>query len=313
MAETSTSSAGGGGGSGGDALGVVDVTEPGRAAHGAEAMSHSGPAMKAAGYVAMVIVFLVIAVPLYWILITSFKEQPDIYTQPAEWWPKHFTTQPYHDATTQIAFWDYFKNSVIITSILSVTKIVLGVVSAYALSLLRFPGRNVVFLVVIAALMVPNQITVISNYALVSQLGWRNTYQGIIIPLAGVAFGTFLMRNQFLSLPSEIIEAARMDGAGPIKLLWRVVLPMSWPTLVAFSIITVVNEWNEYLWPFLMSDDQRTGTLPIGLTFLQNNDGISQWAPIMAATVLAMVPVLILFLALQRHMIKGLTAGAVKG
>ncbi|MFC6707264.1 carbohydrate ABC transporter permease [Flexivirga alba] len=291
----------------------VDVTEPRRGAHGAEAMSHSGPAMKVAGYAAMVVVFLVIAVPLYWIVITSFKKQPDIYTQPAEWWPKHFTTKPYSDATTQIAFWDYFRNSVIITSILSVTKIVLGVLSAYALSLLRFPGRNLLFMIVIAALMVPNQITVISNYALVSQLGWRNTYQGIIIPLAGVAFGTFLMRNQFLSVPGEIIEAARLDGAGPLKMLWRVVLPMSWPTLIAFAIITVVNEWNEYLWPFLMSDDQRTGTLPIGLTFLQNNDGISQWAPIMAATVLAMLPVLILFLALQRHMIKGLTAGAVKG
>ena len=106
--------------------------------------------------------------------------------------------------------------------------------------------------------MVPNQITVISNYALVAQLGWRNTYQGIIIPLAGVAFGTFLMRNQFLDLPGEIIEAARLDGAGPMKLLWRVVMPMSWPTLVAFALITVVNEWNEYLWPFLMSDDETT-------------------------------------------------------
>ncbi|RNI24611.1 carbohydrate ABC transporter permease [Flexivirga caeni] len=290
---------------------AVDVT--GGGAHNAEAMSHSGPAMKIAGYAAMVVVFLVVALPLYWILVTSFKQQQDIYTQPAEWWPKHFTTTPYHAATTQIAFWDYVRNSVIITAILSVTKIVLGVISAYALAMLRFPGRGLLFVVIIAALMVPNQITVISNYALVSQMGWRNTYQGIIIPLAGVAFGTFLMRNQFLSLPGEIIESARMDGAGPLKMLWRVVLPMSWPTLIAFSIITVVNEWNEYLWPFLMSDDQRTGTLPIGLTFLQNNDGTSQWAPIMAGTVLAMLPVLILFLALQRHMIKGLTAGAVKG
>lgn len=104
-----------------------------------------------------------------------------------------------------------------------------------------------------------------------------------------------------------------MDGAGPMKLLRKVVMPMSWPTLIAFSIITVVNEWNEYLWPFLMSDDQRTGTLPVGLTQLQNNEGITDWGPVMAATMLAMLPVLALFLVLQRHMIKGLTAGAVKG
>ncbi|TWE12648.1 carbohydrate ABC transporter permease [Rudaeicoccus suwonensis] len=294
---------------------IVDegVDAPAKGAHQAEAATFSGPVMRVVGYIAMVIVFLIVALPLFWIVITSFKQRQDIYTQPAQWWPKNPTTNGYHLATTTIAFWDYFRNSIIITAILSVTKIVLGVISAYALSLLRFPGRTALFLLIIAALMVPNQITVISNYALVSQLGWRNTYQGIIIPLAGVAFGTFLMRNQFLSVPSEIIEAARLDGAGPLKLLWRVVLPMSWPTLIAFSIITVVNEWNEYLWPFLMADDQRVGTLPVGLTQLQQTDGITNWGPVMAATVLAMLPVLILFLALQRHMIKGLTAGAVKG
>ncbi|MEI2650319.1 MAG: carbohydrate ABC transporter permease [Dermatophilaceae bacterium] len=120
------------------------------------------------------------------------------------------------------------------------------------------------------------------------------------------------MRNQFLSLPTEIIEAARLDGAGPMKLLWRVVMPMSWPTLVAFSLITVVNEWNEYLWPFLMSDNEKTAPLQVGLTLLQNNEGGNNWGPVMAGTVLTVLPILILFLFLQRQMIKGLTAGAVK-
>ena len=284
-----------------------------RAAHNVEASTHNrGPAWTAAGYAGMVLIVLVVAVPLFWILITSFKERGDIYVRPAQWWPTPATGANYSELTTRIPFFDYVRNSVIITSATSVAKIVLGVLSAYALSLLRFPGRSVVFLVVIAALMVPNQITVISNYALVAQLGWRNTYQGIIIPLAGVAFGTFLMRNQFLNLPGEIIEAARLDGAGPMKLLWRVVMPMSWPTLVAFALITVVNEWNEYLWPFLMSDDETTAPLPVGLTFLQNNDGVTNWGPVMAGTVLAMLPILVLFLFLQRQMIKGLTAGAVK-
>lgn len=281
--------------------------------HSTETLDHGGRSMTVIAYAAMVVAFLFVAVPLFWIVMTSLKHRSDIYTTPAVWLPHKLTGSGYSTATQTVPFWDFFRNSVIVTVVLSVAKIVLGVASAYALSLMRFPGRNLLFLIVIAALMVPNQITVISNYALVSQLGWRNTYQGIILPLAGVAFGTFLMRNQFLSIPGEIIEAARMDGAGPLKLLRKVVLPMSWPTLIAFSIITVVNEWNEYLWPFLMSDDQRTGTLPVGLTQLQNNDGITDWGPVMAATVLAMLPVLALFLVLQRHMIKGLTAGAVKG
>src|SRR5690606_4918463 len=121
--------------------------------------------------------------------------------------------------------------------------------------------RSLLFVLVLSALMVPNQITVISNYAFVAQLGWINTFQGIIIPLAGVAFGTFLMRNHFLTLPFEIIEAARMDGCGHLKLLFRVVLPMSWPTLVAFALITIVNEWNEYLWPFLIASDDTVAPL----------------------------------------------------
>jgi sn-glycerol 3-phosphate transport system permease protein len=265
-----------------------------------------------AGYLAMIVVALIIVVPLFWILSTSFKLRPEIYIRPAQWVPKPFTGSNYQDLTTRIPFWDYLRNSVVITGLGSIAKVVLGVLSAYALSLMRFPGRNLVFFVIIAALMVPNQITVISNYALIADLGWRNTYQGIIIPLIGVAFGTFLMRNAFLALPSEVIEAARMDGAGPLKLLWRVALPLTWPTLVAFAIITVVNEWNEYLWPFLMADDERTAPLPVGLTLLQNNEGLTNWGTVMAGTVLAMLPILVLFLFLQRHMLKGLTAGAVK-
>ncbi len=278
-----------------------------------EADSHlRGPVRTTAGYLGMLIIVLVIVVPLFWILATSLKERSDIYVRPAHWIPQPVTGGNYVDVTTRIPFLSFLRNSLILTITISTAKIILGVLSAYALSLLRFPGRNIVFLAVIAALMVPNQITVISNYALVSQLGWRNTYQGIIIPLAGVAFGTFLMRNQFLSLPGEIIEAAKMDGAGPLKLLWRVVMPLSWPTLVAFSLITVVNEWNEYLWPFLMSDDERTAPLPVGLTLLQNNEGLTNWGPVMSGTIIAMLPILILFLFLQRQMIKGLTAGAVK-
>lgn len=282
-------------------------------AYGSDGALRPGRLRATAGYVGMVLAVLLVAVPLFWILITSFKDRGDIYVRPAQWWPDPITPGNYSDVTTRIPFFSYVRNSFIITASTSAIKIVLGVLSAYALSLLRFPGRSVVFFVVIAALMVPNQITVISNYAFVAQIGWRNTYQGIIIPLAGVAFGTFLMRNQFLSLPGEIIEAARLDGAGPLKLLWRVVLPMSWPTVVAFSLITVVTEWNEYLWPFLMADDERVAPLPVGLTLLQNNDGVTNWGPVMAGTVLAMLPILILFLFLQRQMIKGLTAGALKG
>ncbi|MFT4041715.1 MAG: carbohydrate ABC transporter permease [Gordonia sp. (in: high G+C Gram-positive bacteria)] len=261
----------------------------------------------------MVIALLVVAVPLVWIVLTSFKDRSEIYTQPAVWWPHVWHPENYSEATTSVPFWLFLRNSVIVTSVLVTAKFVLGVFSAYGLVFLRFPGKKIVFLVIIAALMVPNQITVIANYALVAQLGFRSTFVGIVVPLAGVAFGTFLMRNHFLSIPAEIIEAARMDGAGHWRLLTRVVLPISIPTMIAFALITLVNEWNEYLWPFLMTDNHSVATLPVGLTQLQNNDGITNWGPLMAATVLSMLPILVIFVVFQRHMIKGLISGAVKG
>ena len=270
-------------------------------------------ASRIGGYLALLLVILVVALPLYWILVSSLKERPDIYTVPVTWVPDPAIFGNYSSVGTGVDFTRYLRNSVIITSTLTLIEVTLGVLSAFALAFLRFPGRTLVLLFVIGSLMVPNQITVISNYALVSQLGWRNTFTGMIVPLAGVAFGTFLMRNHFLSLPSEIIEAAEMDAAGPLKMLWRVVLPMSWPTLIAFTLITIVTEWNQYLWPLLMADDASVAPLPVGLAQLQDTAGLTNWGPVMAGTVLTMLPILIVFLLLQRHMIKGLTAGAVKG
>lgn len=267
------------------------------------------------GYVAMGLVLLAIGLPLLWITVASLKTPSDIYSVPATWFPSPVTGDNYTTLVTTIPFLTYFRNSLIIAGSLTLIKVVLGVLSAYALVFAEVPRRvrGIVFLVIVSALLIPNQITVISNYALVAQAGLRNTFAGIIIPLAGVAFGTFLMRNHFLSLPTEVIEAARMDNAGPMRTLLRVVLPMSWPTLVAFVLITLVNEWNEYLWPYLLSDQAGTAPLPIGLTLLQNNEGTQNWGPIMAGTIFTMLPILIIFLILQRPMIKGLTSGAVKG
>ncbi len=275
--------------------------------------NETGVLAKVFGYGALLLTVAMIAVPLYFIVITSFKTHPDIYSDPITWWPNPWAPENYSYVTETMRFGLYLRNSVIITAILTVVQVTLGVLSAYAFAFLRFPGRNILFIVVIAALMVPNQITIITNYTLVAGLGWRNTFQGIIIPLAGVAFGAFLMRNHFLSLPKEIMEAARLDGTGFIRTLFRVVLPMSWPTVAAFTLITIVTEWNGYLWPFLISDTADVAPLPIGLTQLQQNEGLTNWGPVMAGTVITTLPILIVFLLLQKQMIKGLTAGAVKG
>ncbi|MGV3103890.1 carbohydrate ABC transporter permease [Rothia sp. 32237D007AR] len=285
-------------------------TTPRRKANTAPGASATG---KTFGYIGMILAGLLIAVPLYFVVITSLKLRPEIYSNPITWVPHIFAPQNYTYVWETLDFSRYFLNSIIITVTLVIVKVTLGVLSAYAFAFYRFPGSNILFYLVIGTLMVPNEITIISNYALVAQLGWRDTFTGIIVPLAGVAFGTFLMRNHFLSLPTEIIEAATLDGTGFFRTLFKVVLPMSWPTLMAFILITAVTEWNQYLWPFLISDTGRVAPLQIGLTMLQANEGLTNWGPVMAGTVLATIPMIILFLFLQRSMIKGLTAGAVKG
>lgn len=268
---------------------------------------------RTAGYLALAITIAVVCVPLFFIVITSLKTQGDIYADPITWWPDPFAGQNYSYVLQQMDFALYLRNSIIITAVLTAIEVTLGVLSGYAFAYLRFPCRNLLFMLVIASLMVPNQITIISNYVLVAGWGWRNTFAGIIVPLAGVAFGTYLMRNHFLSLPKEIMEAAEMDGASFWRTLTKVVLPMSWPTIIAFTLITLVTEWNQYLWPFLVADTAAVAPLQVGLTQLQDNEGLTNWGPVMAGTVLTTVPMLVIFIILQKHMIKGLTAGAVKG
>lgn len=297
---------------GSQAEGEPVITEKQKSRRG-KGVDHSSTASKVMGYIALVVTVLVIMVPLYFIVITSFKTYSDIYSDPITFWPSPVEIGNYIRVLETSGFLFYLRNSIIITTALTIVEVALGVLSAYAFAFLRFPGRNLLFLLVIATLMVPNQITIISNYSLIASMGLRNTFLGVILPLAAVAFGTYLMRNHFMSLPKELMEAADMDGAGFITKLFKVVLPMSWPTLSAFVLITVVGEWNQYLWPFLITDTAATAPLPVGLTRLQDAEGLTNWGPVMAGTVLTTLPMLLVFLVLQKNMIKGLTAGAVKG
>ncbi len=267
----------------------------------------------AAQYGLMAVVVLIIVAPLFWMVAASLKTRQEIYTLPVSWLPEALHWENYRQAWTAVPFERYFINSLVTTALGSALKVANGVLTAYALVFLRFPRKNLIFLAILAALMVPEQVVLIPNYVLVSDLNWVNTYQGIIIPGGGVAFGTFLMRQHFLTLPREVIEAARLDGAGHLRMLWTVVLPMSRPTLVTFALITVVAKWNEYVWPLLVATDDKVRTLPLGLTQLQNSEGQTQWGVVMAGAVLVIVPILVLFVWAQRHVVEGLTAGSVKG
>lgn len=266
-----------------------------------------------ASYVTMVVAVGVMSVPLLWMLFASFKQPDEIYSIPLQWLPASFEPDNYAQVADTLPIGRLFLNSLGLTIVGSGLKMLLGLCCAYALVFLEFPAKKVVFAVVIFALLIPQQITIIPNYTLVASLGWLNTYQGILVPGLASAFGTFLFRQHFLTLPVSILEAAALDGAGHWRRLWGFVLPMSLPTIAAVGLVSMVAEWNEYLWPFLVVDNAEMMTLPVGLTLLQNVDGLNNWGVLMAATVLVTAPILAVFLVLQRRLVAGLTAGAVTG
>lgn len=269
--------------------------------------------LDATGWVTMTLASLVLGAPLLWMLLASLKAPDELYRLPLQWLPESLDLANYAQAAGTVPLGQLFANSVGLTIVGAGLKVVLGLCCAYALVFLDVPFRRTVFYVVIAALMIPPQITIIPNYTFVASLGWLNTYQGILVPGLASAFGTFLFRQHFLSLPASVLEAAELDGAGHWRRLWRFVVPMSLPTLAAVGLVSVVNEWNDYLWPFLVVDDARKMTLPVGLTLLQNIDGMTNWGVLLAATVVVTLPILLVFLLLQRRLVAGLTTGAVTG
>ncbi|PYG99624.1 glycerol-3-phosphate ABC transporter permease [Arthrobacter stackebrandtii] len=269
--------------------------------------------IQAGGYLMMLAAVAVMVLPLVWMMLASFKERDEIYTVPIQWLPESFDLSNYAAALAAVPFGNFFINSLITTLVGATLKIALGLTTAYAVVFLEFPFKNLIFGLVVFALLVPQQIVIIPNYTLVSDLGWINTYQGLILPGLASAFGTFLFRQHFLTLPVSVLEAAALDGASHWTRLWRFVVPISAPTIAAVALVSIVSEWNEYLWPLLVVDRAEMMTLPVGLTLLQNNDGVTNWGVLMAGTVLITVPVLLVFFLLQRRIVSGLTSGAVTG
>lgn len=268
----------------------------------------------AAGYVPLIVATLVVALPLLWMLLSSFKQPGEIVTMDLKILPESLNLENYATAMTTVPFAQFFANSLIVTVIGSTVKVILAILTAYALVFVRFPFKNVIFVLILVALMVPAQVSILPNYILIAGMGGKNTLWGIILPGLGTAFGTFLLRQHFLTLPPSILEAAEIDGAGHWRRLWQIIVPVSVPSIATVALVTVVSEWNDYIWPLIITDRPETMTLPVGLTLLQNSESNGAgWGILMAGAVLVIVPILLVFAALQRYIVAGLTQGSVTG
>lgn len=269
-----------------------------------------------AGYAAMVAAVLVVGFPLFWMVSGSLKTSREIFTVPPAWLPRSPRWENFPDAWNAAPFGRFYVNSLIVTVAGTSIKLVNAVCTAYALAFLRFPRKDLVFLLILAGLMIPEQVTILPNYVTLADVfgsSWINTYQGIVAPGAAIAFGTFLLRQAFLGLPREVIDAARVDGCGHLRLLWDMVVPMSRAAIVTVTLLVAVAKWNEYLWPLVITNTEAMRPLTVGLTYLVDRESNTQWGIVMAATLFVIVPLLVVFALAQKLIIEGITAGATKG
>jgi multiple sugar transport system permease protein len=269
-------------------------------------------------YAAVIGTSLLMVGPLYWMFSTSFKPSADVFASPPKWIPSPWTLDNYRDVFTLLPFDRFFINSVIVTSAIVGLNIFFDTMAAYAFAKLRFPGRDVIFFLLLITLMIPFQVNLIPLYRLMvffrdinPHLG-IDSYSALILPSMIQVFGIFLMRQFFRSIPDEVIESARCDGASEFRIIWSIVLPLALPGMATLAIFTFLTAWNDFLWPLLVTSSDAHRTLPVGVALLARKNTIN-WGDTMAGTVLASFPLIIVFLILQRRFIEGLTAGAVKG
>jgi sn-glycerol 3-phosphate transport system permease protein len=265
------------------------------------------------GYLALLLCLLAIGLPVYWMIIGAFKQSAEIYRIPPTWLPLEPTLGNFVTAWESAPFGRYYVNSLLTTILGSLFEIFFAVTTAYAFTFLRFPRKEWLFVLLLGALMVPAQVTILPNYLTVANLGWVNTYPGIIVPGAAVAYGAFLLRQYYRTLPVEVIDAAKVDGAGYLRTLVSVVVPLAKPAIISFALLSIVAKWNDFLWPLIVTNTRDMRVLPIGIYWLRVEEGAIDWGVIMAGTLFVVVPVVLIFLYAQRYIVDGIAAGAVKG
>jgi sn-glycerol 3-phosphate transport system permease protein len=262
----------------------------------------------------IVISSVAIGFPFLYMVMASFKTLQEVYTVPMIWIPSHFNFDNFIQVFQLVPFGRFTFNSLVYTFFLTIGEFLMGLTAGYAFGRLRFPKRDVIFFFVLLSFMIPSQITLIPRFIILKELGWINTYQGLIVPELSSAFAAFLLREHFRSLPDELFDAAKIDGAGYLRQLFQVALPLSKPITITLLLLAFVTHWNEYLWPLIVTNTKDMRVLPVGIQSLKNVIGeLPQWHLVMAGATMVVIPLVILFLIGQKYFIEGAVQGAIKG
>jgi multiple sugar transport system permease protein len=258
---------------------------------------------------ALTLVALVFLFPFFWMVSNAVRSNAEVMAVPPRLLPTEWQWENFAHAWLHLPFGRFFLNSMIVAGGVTAITIVVSALAAYAFARLRFPGRDSIFVAYLGTLMIPQVMLVIPLFLIVNQLGWVNTYQGMILPMAFSSFGAFLLRQFFLSIPRELEEAALIDGASRLRILVSIIIPLSLPAIGLLALFTFIGQWNNFLWPLVVVHGMDYATLPLGLSMFQTEQGTS-WNYIMAGAALSMLPGLVLAIILQQVIYKGITVGA---
>lgn len=266
-------------------------------------------------YLLMTLAAILFLMPVAWMLVMSILPEHEIFQPILHWIPQEPTLQNFQELfkrAEEAPVLRWFFNSVLVAGTGTVCYLLLTSMAAYAFSRLQFPGRNVLFFIVIATLIIPGQVTIIPVFLLLQKLHWFNTYYALVVPGLAGAFGVFLLRQFFLTIPKELEEAALIDGCGRAGIYWRVILPLGKPALATLAIFSFLGGWNDFMLPLIATNEIEMRTLPVGLTIFLGRYSM-QYGLVMATAVIATLPVLVMFLLFQRHIIRGVVLTGLKG
>ena len=253
----------------------------------------------------------IMLLPFFWMVTTSFKEESEVLRMPPQWLPKDWLWRNYIKAWNVAPFGRYFFNSFFMSITTTIGEVITTILAAYAFAKMRFFGKNVLFAILLATLMIPGQMLLIPNYVTITRLGWFNRYEALIIPWLASVFGIFLLRQFFRSIPDELQDAARIDGCSRLRFLWQIVVPLSKPAIMTVALLKFIGSWNAFLWVLIMTNSDKMRTVPVGLTLFSSEVGTA-YEQLMAASVLAIIPVLILFFFTQKQFIQGVARTGIK-
>ncbi len=261
---------------------------------------------------ALIVLAVLWAAPVVWMFVSSIKPEAAIFTLPPSWIPRNVTFEHYQDAMQAAQIFRWFLNSAIVTVVATALTLVLNAMAGYAFARIDFPLKNLLFVMVLATIMVPVETIIIPLYLQFDAFGLLNSYTALILPRLALPLGVFLLRQFFLGMPRELEEAAFVDGCSRFRLFWTVALPLAKPSMAALGIFSFIGTWNDFLWPLISTSTSRMYTLTVGIATLQGFYG-TDYGMLMASAFIASLPVLIVFLLFQQHIVQGVAATGIKG